>query len=317
MVCSWRGLTAVTGLAFSALSMMGIQDEMTKLWLIKMQNEDGGFPHTHSLAVWDTVIASLALMDVGINPNSSRWLRSVQDNSGGWFWDANGMGYVDLDDTGYALLVLLMEGGSSVSDRSVKSALDFLKNNQNKDGGLPTFEKENTSDRRLYWNCSIPDVTAHVLRALKMAKLNIEAERAEKWLVKNSMDGIWKGFWFKGDLYSTVSVLEAIDKKLVNLDKTQKRILTLQNEDGGFGLPESTIEETSWGISALIELGTSNMDALVDSVKWLYCKVTESLKSSLVGALPLFNKHYSDSIFPLVFALSAFTKYLKFVWGGI
>ena len=311
---SWRGLTVVTGLACSALTKMGIKDKMANLWLQKTQNDDGGFPHTHSLAVWDTVIASLALMDVGINPQSSQWLLSVQDIGGGWYWDADNMGYVDLDDTGYAVLVLLMNG-NSISNYRIQRALKLLISNQNEDGGFPTFERENKSVKRSYWNCSVPDVTAHVLKALKVANLDTEAEQAEKWLIKNSIDGIWKGFWFKGDLYSTASVLEAINKELISLDKVQKQILAQQNIDGGFGIPKSTIEETAWGISALIEVENYESDALRDAIKWLYNKITESLENSLVGALPLFRKHYSDSLFPIVFTITAFTKYLKLIGG--
>lgn len=307
---SWRSLITVTGIAYLSLLKMGLNDEMTKQWIKKSQNSDGGFPHTNSLAVWDTVIASLGLIDAGIDPASSDWLISVQDDGGGWYWDADGRGYVDLDDVGYALLVLL-RSGCPLSDYRLSNTIRFICDSQNTDGGFPTFEKGGTTDNRPYWNCSVPDVTSHVLMALKTANLSIEAEKAEKWLYKNYADGIWKGFWFKDDLYSTKSALEAINKEFIDLNNIQKNVLYLQNNDGSFGSPEGSIEETAWGISALIEANTDNMDALNFSVNWLCDKVKETLKASYVGALPLFNKRYSDSIFPIAFALDAFNKYLE------
>lgn len=308
---SWRGLTAITGIAYLSLLKIGVNDEMTKQWIEKSQNPDGGFPHTSSLAVWDTVIASLGLIDAGIDPASSDWLISVQDIAGGWYWDAESRAYVDFDDIGYALLVLL-KSGYSPSDYKLSNTIHFIRDNQNIDGGFPTFEKQGMTDNRPYWNCSVPDVTSHVLLALKTANLNVEAEKAEEWLYKNSKGGIWTGFWFKDDLYSIKSVLEAINIEFIDINKIQKYILSLQNDDGSFGSPESSIEETAWGISTLIESNTDDMNALDLSFDWLCEKVNNTLKPSNVGALPLFNKRYSDSIFPIAFALDAYNKYLNF-----
>lgn len=312
---SWRGLTAITGIAYLSLLKIGVNDEMIKQWIKKSQNSDGGFPHTSSLAVWDTVIASLGLIDAGIDPISSDWLISVRDIGGGWYWDAESRAYVDFDDIGYALLVLL-KSGYSPSDYKLSNTIRFIRDNQNIDGGFPTFEKRGMTDNRPYWNGSVPDVTSHVLLALKTANLDVEAEKAEAWLYKNSNGGIWKGFWFTDDLYSIKSVLEAINIELVDLNKIQKHVLSLQNDDGSFGSPESSIEETAWGISALIESNTDDIDALDISFNWLCEKVSNTLKPSYVGALPLFNKRYSDSIFPVAFALDACNKYMAKLVGG-
>lgn len=306
---SWRGLVTITGIASACLGRIGAQDEDSLRWLLRYQNVDGGFPHTHSLGVWDTVLASLALLDAGEDPKSASWLLSAQDASGGWFWDIDGRSIVDFDDTGYALWVLL-RSGIPLSNNRIQKAMALLRDVQNPDGGFPSFEKSGLVIERPSWNMSIPDVTAHVLQALKAAGMSHEAARAESWLVANQIDGVWKGFWFTGDLYSSVSVLEAVDKNRVDLKRLRKQVLACRNSDGGFGSPErSTIEETAWGIGTLIEAGSVDAKLLDESVEWIADRCQGPAAS--VGTFFSHDKRYSDTVFPLAYSLSALNKYLR------
>jgi prenyltransferase beta subunit len=317
---SWRGVITVTGIACAGLAKLGVRDEAAVCWLEKCQNSDGGFPLFQSLGCWETSVASLALFDAGVEPQSVDWLLSAQRSDGGWTWDVEGRGGVDFDDTGYALWAIL-RGGVSRSDTRVQRAMALLCESQNSDGGFPTFEKANNKViPRLYWNQSVPDVTSHVLPALKAAGMTAEADRAERWLIDAGADGLWKGQWFKGDLYSTVSVLEAIDKSRIDLRKTCARVLALQNQDGSFGDPgKGTIEETAWGIGALLEAGGPR-DPVDRAMNWLVERYQESTPSRVAvgwnaawtSAKPTGprEKRYSDLVLTLAWTLSAFNKVL-------
>jgi prenyltransferase beta subunit len=307
---SWRGLVTISGIACACVARSHVRDEASARWLLRCQNRDGGFPHTHSLAVWDTVIASLALLDAGVGPGSATWLSSIQDAGGGWYWDAESRSTVDFDDTGYALWVLLRSGVPR-TDPGVQRAIEFLHAAQSPDGGFATFERPGTTIERPYWNANAPDVTAHVLQGLHAAAASEPAMRGERWLRDSMVDGVWPGRWFKGELYSTLSALEVVDKRHVELSRTRDRILEHRNRDGGFGSPErSTIEETAWGAGALIEAGREGLELAEPSIEWLADRCEDPLPAH-VGALPLFAKFYSDSIFPVAFMLATVNKYLK------
>lgn len=306
---SWRGLVTISGIACACLARLGVRDQASARWLLRCQNADGGFPHTHSLAVWDTVLAGLALLDAGVDPQAATWLRGIQDSGGGWYWDAERRSSIDFDDTGYALWVLL-RSGLVRDDPHVLSALAFLYAAQSPDGGFATFERPGLTIERPYWNVNAPDVTAHVLQALIAVGSNGPAARAERWLREVAVDGLWQARWFKGELYSTLSALEVVDKRRVDLARTRARLRELRNADGGFGSPgHSTIEETAWGAGAQLEAG-EHLETIEPSLRWL-AERCEALTPAPVGALPLFAKLYSDSIFPLVFMLSTFNKVLQ------
>jgi prenyltransferase beta subunit len=311
---SWRGLVTISGIACACVARLGARDDASARWLLRCQNRDGGFPHTHSLAVWDTVLASLALLDAGVGPGSATWLGAIQDRSGGWFWDAESRSTVDFDDTGYALWVLLRSGVPR-SDPGVQRAVAFLEAAQSPDGGFATFERPGTTIERPYWNANAQDVTAHVLQGLYAASAREPAARAERWLRDSVVDGLWPGRWFKGELYSTLSALEVVDKRHIDLTRTKARILALRNRDAGFGSPDrgmadrSTIEETAWAAGALLELGRDGVALAEPSMEWL-AERCEDPQPAHVGALPLFAKFYSDSIFPVAFMLSTINKYL-------
>lgn len=310
---SWRGLVTITGAASAMLSRLGEDDSGAIKWLCDCQNEDGGFPHTNSLAVWDTLVASIALFDAGIEPGSAEWLARVQDASGGWYWDADSRSTVDFDDSGYGLWVLL-RSGMGAHHPSVQRAMAFLRDSQSEDGGFATFEAPGRSAERIYWNVGTSDVTGHVLQGLRAANMVAEAERAENWLVKHQVDGLWRGLWFSGDLYSTLSAVESVSKGAIDLDEVHAAVIKQRNPDGGFGCGgTSTVEETAWGISLLTETKPKNLELVEPSLQWLVEQTAEGCAAARVGMLPLFRKRYSDSIFPIAYSLSALNKYLNHV----
>jgi hypothetical protein len=150
-----------------------------------------------------------------------------------------------------------------------------------------------------------------VLSALQAAKLGDIAGRAEQWLREAAVDGLWRGRWFKGELYSTLSALEVIDTTRVDLARTRARVVELRNGDGGFGSPgHSTIEETAWGAGVLLETGGEGIALAEPSIAWLAERYEHPVPAH-VGALPLFAKFYSDSVLPAAFMLWTFNTYLQ------
>ncbi|MFH1737184.1 MAG: prenyltransferase/squalene oxidase repeat-containing protein [Actinomycetota bacterium] len=124
------------------------------------------FGNTEISQAW----AMIALETAGaeVPDNAITWLTEQQEDNGGYAFDAKG-GMMGADTNSTALVIQALIGaGEKKNSPAVKKALDFLKTQQNPDGGFP-FVKPSP-----YGTDSDSNSTAWVIQALLAADEDIE-----------------------------------------------------------------------------------------------------------------------------------------------
>lgn len=221
--------------------------------------------------VWDTALATLALLESGVKPTDPRlqraksWLWSQRitrkgdwihkslisphEPTAAWCFQYHNDFFPDLDDTALVIFVLHRLG---MGLEELEPALRFVFGMQNRDGGWGTFDRENTqwilneipfADLRSLIDPSNPDVTGHLLEALGGLGLSDRREvRAAVKYLKSCQrpGGSWYGRWGVNLLYGTCAatvglraVGEAQDSEC--LQRAAEFVLKQQNPDGGWG----------------------------------------------------------------------------------
>lgn len=281
--------TPLTSFVTMSLAAMGlVEHPVTKRgieFIINSVRPDGSWPIDTNLATWVTTLSVNALADVlpeGDRPPIVDWLLKQQykevhpytnADPGGWAWTDLPGGVPDADDTPGAMLALDAIG--LANDDEVEQALhhgrQWLFSLQNRDGGWPTFCR---GWGALPFDRSSPDITAHVLRALRvvlrrrhardsqvvdreaatqsdhhpLGRLNRVCHRGFRFLehVQRS-DGSWIPLWFGNQhapddinpTYGTAKVLMAYrDCERLGTASAQRGLNWLrenQNPDGGWG----------------------------------------------------------------------------------
>ncbi len=199
--------------------------------------------------VWDTVLAMVALLDVGFDhPGVAPMLRSamkwVLDNQvmekgdwyhkakaepGGWAFEMANRWYPDVDDTAVAIIALarmLPYLDASEAQRvrhSLAMAERWVRALQSSNGGWAAFDKDNTNklitripfcDFGEVLDPPSVDVTAHVIEAF--ATLGRKAgdpaiKKALRYIKSEQEDcGSWFGRWGVNHIYGTSAVLQAL-----------------------------------------------------------------------------------------------------------
>jgi squalene-hopene/tetraprenyl-beta-curcumene cyclase len=314
--------------------------------------EDGSWPIDTNLSVWVTTAAVAALSETAMGdtsipaprspllaPSPRSWLLAAQhvqrhpytDSApGGWAWTDLPGGVPDADDTAGAILALTKLGESGPA---IETGVRWLLDLQNSDGGWPTFCR---GWGHLPFDRSAPDLTAHVLRALKVfapAGKHPEVQPAIRRGVgylhgQQRADGSWRPLWFgnqaAGDhanpVLGTARVLRALGEWEPASEAARRGIhflLKVQNPDGGWGGEAgvaSTTEETSLAISALaswhrestvctaLERGVLNLVERVESDAWL--------KPASIG-LYFARLWYSEEAYPVIWTVEALGR----VWA--
>ncbi|MCJ7728783.1 MAG: hypothetical protein MUO27_02725, partial [Sedimentisphaerales bacterium] len=206
---------------------------------------------------------------------------------GGWAWTNLSGGVPDADDTAGALIALRNIG---LLDKRATSAaiagLKWLMKLQNRDGGIPTFCR---GWMTLPFDRSAPDLTAHAAGAIGswLDVLPTSLQKAAEKALKKALaylecvqkeDGSWVPLWFgsqfapnqENPVYGTTRVLmgltsassvescrvpqQFIPAYLLMMQKAVQWLLSIQNQDGGWGgakTVRSTIEETALSVDAL------------------------------------------------------------------
>ncbi len=172
----------------------------------------------------------------------------------------------DADDTSRAITTL-RQLGVPADHPALRQGRRWLLDLQNRDGGFPTFTRGWTS---LPFDRSSVDITAHALVALAALGEPVRAAPLRKALryLERTQDqrGGWPALWFGNEreseirnfTYGTSQTIEAFaacgQQDQPAARRGVKRLLQLQNEDGGWGgadgLP-STPEETAVAVAAL------------------------------------------------------------------
>jgi squalene-hopene/tetraprenyl-beta-curcumene cyclase len=235
--------------------------------------------------VWDTVLASHALIEAGLGPEhpalrqAASWLLGKQTNRdgdwsqrngappGGWYFEYRNEFYPDVDDTCMALMVLRRARGDvaePAQDAAVRRGLAWMLGMQNTDGGWASFDREN--DKR--WLTEIPfadhnamidpstaDITGRVLESLshfpEFTTSHPVVRRALDFLRQDqTSDGAWYGRWGVNYIYGTWQVLRGVARIGEDLDAPYVRrgvrwLLDHQNPDGGWGESIASYEDVS------------------------------------------------------------------------
>lgn len=318
---------------------------------------DGSWPIDTNLSVWLTSAAVAALGETEFGgpksavggqrsesgdresgPCSSlrvtrSWLLAAQHRRrhpythsapGGWAWTDLPGGVPDADDTAGAILALKhLQGPDDAINAGVRWLLDL----QNADGGWPTFCR---GWGHLPFDRSAPDLTAHVLRALKAfdpATTHAQAQSATRrglgYLRAHQLgDGSWTPLWFGNQatrdhtnpVLGTARVLRALAdvEPLGDAARRGGQYLTgAQNADGGWGGAAgiaSTTEETALAVSALASWPAEGpaCGALERGVRHLMERVESGVwwMPSPIG-LYFARLWYSEEAYPVIWTVEA------------
>jgi squalene-hopene/tetraprenyl-beta-curcumene cyclase len=290
---------------------------------------DGSWPIDTNLATWVTTLSINAL---AINPDFinvlslndreslQQWLLSQQHRKlhpytnaapGGWAWTNSPGAVPDADDTAGALIAI--SNLNLINEnvlKSIKAAIKWLLEIQNKDGGIPTFCK---GWNNLPFDRSTPDITAHVIIAMDKwfnmlpdpmkKKIDSATTNALDYLARaQKTNGSWIPLWFgnqfdsqqQNPVYGTAKVIMSLSRILPRLNlkyitMLQKAIcwlLSVQNVDGSWGANKSitpSIEETALAVDALA--GLLNILAVTSEKNYtMHLPVKQMRSQALKGA---------------------------------
>ncbi len=312
---------------------------------------DGSWPIDVELSGWVTALSVQALSAVpGIDPAvagwsapTRNWLVRAQHTSrhpftgaapGGWAWTPLPGGVPDADDTAGTLIALRLLGAPANAP-PVQLGVRWLLDLQNRDGGWPTFCR---GWNRLPFDRSAPDITAHVLRALRLAagpgpmadRSRHAGRRALAFLRQcRRSDGSWLPLWFgnpfaaggENPVYGTALVLRAllegtpasIEDAAAGIDY----LLTAQNPDGGWGGAPgvcSSAEETGCVLAALCSrcAGSPRVRAAcARGAAWLAARIRDGTwcRPSPIG-LYFAGLRYTEALYPIIWTVSGLGRAL-------
>ena len=266
---------AATGRAHHPVTTQGVK------FLMNTVRDDGSWPIDSDLATWNTSLAIKALAqnetDVA-TLDATTWLLSCQHTErhpytgadpGGWGWSNLAGAVPDCDDTPAALLALdAIRRSDSFSTMdfpqmttAAMAGIGWMLSLQNRDNGWPTFCR---GWGTLPFDRSGMDITAHVLRALKVWEHEILApsgpfhgkpEKLQQLIDdafaylqrKQNSDGSWFPLWFgnqdrsdeENPVYGTAKVLLAYHAWGKSEDTIPQQgyqwLVKQANSDGGWG----------------------------------------------------------------------------------
>lgn len=223
--------------------------------------------------VWDTCLASQALLEAETGQNGGRevkkaldWLQEKQLDEeagdwrnarpnlagGGWAFQYSNYHYPDLDDTSMVAWAMQRTGQPGYAE-AIRRAANWVAGMQSNDGGFGSFEVNNThyylnaipfADHGALLDPPTADVTGRALALLYLAdreKYATHIQRALHYLKeKQEADGSWFGRWGTNYIYGAWSVLSALEiaGEAPDQDYIRRAVAYLQetqNKDGGWG----------------------------------------------------------------------------------
>ncbi|HEY7222433.1 MAG TPA: squalene--hopene cyclase [Micromonosporaceae bacterium] len=236
--------------------------------------------------VWDTALATTALLDAGVRGDDPAVVRAVDwlvgeeitvtgDWSvrrprlapGGWAFEFANDVYPDTDDTAEVVLALA-RGAEAHPDRAtvlgaVERGVAWTIGMQSRDGGWGAFDADNTStlparlpfcDFGAVVDPPSADVTAHIVEMLCAQGLGESraCQRGVAWLLRHQEpDGSWFGRWGANFVYGTGAVVPALVAAGFAADSQQVRrgvdwLRRHQNDDGGWGEDLRSYDDPAW-----------------------------------------------------------------------
>lgn len=232
--------------------------------------EDSGYCQPCLSPIWDTSLASLALMEANHDDEAvaraCQWMRGRQIldvkgdwkakrgylEPGGWafqYWNDH---YPDVDDTAVVVMALHRTGDPDYRE-AIERATDWIIGMQSSNGGWGAFDADNThhilqhipfADHGALLDPPTADVTARCLSMLSQLgypRSHQAVDRALDFLKREQEDnGSWFGRWGNNYVYGTWSVLSALkaageDMEAPYIRKAAKWLMSCQRPDGGWG----------------------------------------------------------------------------------
>ncbi len=266
--------------AYEALGVLGYPSDhplrkqaRKAIDLLVVEREDDAYCQPCVSPVWDTSLASHALLEAG-DPEAvtavargldwlverqittrGDWSDDHQDvPGGGWAFQYRNDHYPDLDDT--AVVAWAMQrAGHTRHQESIERARSWLTALQSKNGGFAAFDSDNThyhlneipfADHGALLDPPTADVSARVATLLGALP---EDQRGEPGVVAELLsylereqepDGSWFGRWGTNYVYGTWSVLQALETLGVpwsdpKVQRAARWLKTMQHADGGWG----------------------------------------------------------------------------------
>ena len=278
---SWGGIQPPWVYSLMALSSLGYSNDHPVMargirGFERFSIDDGDSLRVQACVspLWDTALASIALLDSGLEPDhpalvrAGEWLLEEQVLNGGdwqmkaksvppggWAFEFHNDVYPDLDDT--AEIVMALDGMRLSREADKRAAIDravrWSLGMQSSNGGWAAFDKDNTktiiaripfADFGETLDPPSVDVTAHMLEML--GRLGYRADhpsvkRALDYVMsEQECDGAWFGRWGVNYIYGTAAVIPALESLGFDMSsecvtRAVAWVIDHQNPDGGWG----------------------------------------------------------------------------------
>lgn len=308
-------------------------------FLCASQRDDGAWPIDSDLATWGTTLACKALGQG--SEETWAWLLGQQSRSehpftgaapGAWAWTDLPGGVPDADDTSGALIALRQIADRPKAAAAATQGLRWLRDLQNRDGGIPTFCR---GWGALPFDRSTPEITAHALLAMSLWRDSLRGgqesqgqrvvDRALRYLQRTqAADGSWLPLWFGNEaaqgennpVYGTAAVLQYLgaEGQLAQqardlMIKGRAYLLAAQGRDGGFGGEaglRASIEETAMALLALVGGPADCREAAERALGWLL-RQTQGGRQWAAAPIGLYFARlwYFERLYPMVWGVQA------------
>ncbi len=335
--------------------------ERSVKFILASARDDGSWPIDSDLATWVTTLSVNALAAGTQSPSAismddrcdiQQWLLAQQFRkvhpftnapAGGWGWTDLPGAVPDADDTAGALVALAnLQLADKPVEKAAAAGAEWLMGVQNTNGGIATFCP---GWSKLPFDRSASDLTAHTIKALACwietfdeplrKRVEVSIAKGLDFLKRNQHpDGFWVPLWFGNEntpehqnpVYGTARVLSHLSEVPADsaslLERAAAWLMTVQNEDGGFGGDSglrSSIEETALALDGLAAYAPSISkddcqrqkleQAISRAAKWLieHTADANSLIPTPIG-LYFASLWYYERLYPVIFSISALQR---------
>ncbi|MDQ6988000.1 MAG: squalene--hopene cyclase, partial [Mariprofundaceae bacterium] len=322
--------------AYEALKYLGYDEKHPRRQQAKQalqdllqHHQDSSYCQPCNSPVWDTAIVCLAL---GNNSDKKTqqalqkglaWLqqKQLEDepgdwrdthpdlHGGGWPFQHQNSHYPDVDDTAMVVWSML-QNGQGRYDNNIRTAMNWIKGMQSKNGGFASFDADNTcfylnhipfADHGALLDPPSSDVSGRALIGLAALqendKKNDGSYRVSLQLcldyLRNEQEenGAWFGRWGSNYIYGTWSVLTGLVRAGIDtgdpmIQRASVWLKSMQHIDGGWGesndtyeLPQlagsgqsSTTFQTAWAVLALMAAGGQQSREVRRGIQYLLAK---------------------------------------------